>query len=118
MKTEVQINYLNDVGSSSGYQTSQDLVQMILARMPEVWLDRYHRMCDGPTNVLQIPVGQFSYLFDYCTELVDAGNLAQSAREDRAVVAVGLAQSSVSERDAFRLRGFPGSDERGDRGHL
>lgn len=83
-----------------------------------VWIERYHRMCHGPTNVLQVPLGSFTYLFDFCSELIDAGELPPDARADRTVGAYGISQSSKSARDSSRVRGFPGSDERGDRGHL
>ena len=82
------------------------------------WIDRYHRMCDGPTNVLEVPLKGFIYLFDFCSELIDAGELPADAREDRTLGAYGLSQNAAASRDTLRIRGFPGSDERGDRGHL
>lgn len=82
------------------------------------WLDRYHSMCDGPTNVLEVPLQGFTYLFDFCSGLIESGELPSGAREDRAVGVYGISQSGASPRDASRIRGFPGSDERGDRGHL
>ncbi len=83
-----------------------------------LWIDRYHQMCLGPTNVLEVPLKGFTYLFDFCSELIDAGELPADAREDRTLGAYGLSQTAGAGRDASRIRGFPGSDERGDRGHL
>jgi hypothetical protein len=88
------------------------IVEVIRDEMPHAWADRYQRMCAGPTNVLAVPLHSFTYLFDYCSELPEI------AREDRAVVAYGISQSAAKKRDASRMRGFPGSDERGDRGHM
>lgn len=94
------------------------IVSVIRAELPEAWITRYHRMCTGPTNVLEVSLRDFSYLFDFCAELVEARELPVGARADRAVVAYGIARSTSEKRDASRIRGFPGSDGRGDRGHL
>lgn len=77
-----------------------------------LWIDAYHAMCIGPTNVLEIRERGVTYLFDFCAQLPDVD------REDRVVGACGLSQSANARRDASRIRGWPGSDERGDRGHL
>jgi hypothetical protein len=87
------------------------IVAVILDEMPHAWHARYKLMCTGPTNVLRLSAGGYEYLFDYTTELgVD--------REDRLVVAFGRSRRAGSSRDASRIRGFPGSDDRGDRGHF
>jgi hypothetical protein len=117
MNPELAIDY------AAGMLTLQDepieaIVQTIREEMPQAWIARYHRMCEGPTNVLEVPLATFAYLFDYCSELISAGELPPDAREDRAVAAYGLSQSARARRDASRMRGFPGSDERGDRGHM
>src|SRR6185436_3778726 len=117
MNPELRIDYAAGLRSLSS-ASPEVIIRAIQEEMPHAWILRYHRMCDGPTNVLQIPLQTFSYLFDFCTELIDAGELSPGAREDRAVAAYGLAHSATSRRDASRIRGFPGSDERGDRGHL
>ena len=117
MNPDLQIDYAAGMRSLAG-ASLDEIVEVIRAEMPQAWITRYHRMCDGPTNVLEVPLPNFSYLFDFCTELVDAGELPGGAREDRAVVAYGIAGSATGRRNASRLRGFPGSDERGDRGHL
>lgn len=117
MKPELQIDYAAGLRTLSGVSLEQ-MVEVIRAEMPQAWITRYHRMCDGPTNVLEVSLQNFSYLFDFCSELVDAGELTAGAREDRAVVAYGVAQSATARRDSSRMRGFPGSDVRGDRGHL
>ena len=88
------------------------------AHFSALWIDRYHRMCDGPTNVLEVPLNGFTYLFDFCSELIDAGELPADARDDRTLGAYGLSLTPAAARDSSRIRGFPGSDERGDRGHL
>ncbi len=117
VKPELRIDYAAGLQSLAG-ETLETIIQVIQAEMPSAWLTRYHRMCDGPTNVFKVTLQNFSYLFDFCTELVDGGELPAGAREDRAVAAYGIAQSARDKRDASRMRGFPGSDERGDRGHL
>lgn len=117
MNSELHIDYAAGLRSLSD-ASLETIVQVIRAELPQAWIARYHRMCTGPTNVLEVPLATFSYLFDFCTELIDAGELPPGAREDRAVVAYGIAQSAAASRDASRIRGFPGSDERGDRGHL
>jgi hypothetical protein len=117
VNSEVRIDYAAGMRSLSGASVDV-IVQVIREEMPAAWIDRYHRMCEGPTNVLEVPLQNFSYLFDFCSELIDLGELPAGAREDRTVVAFGITQSAKGRRDASRIRGFPGSDERGDRGHL
>ena len=87
------------------------MIEIMRADLPEAWLLRYRRMCDGPTNVHAITAGALEYLFDYCTELA-------VEREDRVVVAFGSSVASSGPRNASRIRGWPGSDDRGDRGHF
>lgn len=117
MNREFQIDYAAGLRSLAG-ASLQEIIEVIRAEMPQAWITRYHRMCKGPTNVLEVGLGTFSYLFDFCTELPQAGEPPMGAREDRAVVAYGTARSAVEKRNASRIRGFPGSDMRGDRGHL
>jgi hypothetical protein len=93
------------------------IVEVIAAEMPSAWLVRYERMCGGPTNVLVVPEHGFEYLFDYTSDLLARGQLAV-AREDRLVAAFGRAQRADVARPASRIAGFPGSDDRGDRGHF
>jgi len=113
----VSIDYETRIGHLG--ETSVDKVAAFISEdMPATWVDRYHHMCDGPTNVLQVGMREFTYLFDFCTELIEAGDLPPDAREDRAVVAYGISRSNTAKRDASRIKGFPGSDQRGDRGHL
>jgi hypothetical protein len=83
-----------------------------------IWIEAYHAMCDGPSNVMEIPLQGFTYLFDFCSELIDAGELPAGTREDRTLGAYGVSRAAKAGRDASRIRGFPGSDARGDRGHL
>jgi hypothetical protein len=117
MKDEFQIDYAAGLRTLADASREQ-IIGVIRTELPQAWVTRYHRMCNGPTNVLEVSLHDFSYLFDFCAELVEAGELPTDAREDRAVVAYGVAQSVKRKRDASRIRGFPGSDVRGDRGHL
>jgi len=117
VRPELRIDYAAGLQSLAG-EPLETIVQVIREEMPSAWITRYHRMCEGPTNVLEVPLQTFSYLFDFCTELIDGGELPPGSREDRAVVAYGFARPAGKRRDASRVRGFPGSDERGDRGHL
>jgi hypothetical protein len=91
------------------------IVRAFGEQFSKLWIEGYHRMCDGPTNVLEVPLNGFAYLFDFCSELIDAGELPIDAREDRIIGAYGISQSAGTSRDTSRIRGFPGSDERGDR---
>src|SRR3954470_22417334 len=85
----------------------------LIAELPAVWRDRYEQMCRGPVDVLLVDTGGFTYLFDYASNLTPP-----VAREDRVVAAFGRSRTTNAERPASRLAGFPGSDNRGDRGHF
>lgn len=113
MRSELRIDYAAGLRSLVG-RPLEEIIEIIREEMPSAWLARYARMCEGPTNVLEVPLKTFTYLYDFCTEL----ELPQASREDRVVVAYGFSQSADTRRDASRLKGFPGSDDRGDRGHL
>jgi len=117
VRHELEIDYAAGMRALDGAPI-ETIIQMIRAEMPQAWLARYHRMCEGPTNVLRVTFANFEYLFDFCTELIDVGQLRPGSREDRTVAAYGISQSNTGKRDSARMRGFPGSDERGDRGHL
>ena len=100
----------------SDYET---LVTEMRDGLPHAWLSRYERMCVGPTNVLVVPAEGFEYLFDYSAELIARGLLPESpGREDRVVAAFGRSLHAGAARPASRIAGFPGSDDRGDRGHF
>jgi len=117
MKRELQIDYAR--GMSTLAQTPLPaIIQVIRDEMPAAWIARYRLMCEGPTNVLEIKLRDFTYLYDFCSELAGVGQLPRDAREDRAVVAYGISTSREDKRDGSRTKGFPGSDSRGDRGHL
>jgi hypothetical protein len=98
-------------------QPYDTIVDVITAEMPSAWLARYERMCAGPTNVLVVPEHGFEYLFDYTSDLLARGQLA-AEREDRLLAAFGRAKRADVARPTSRIAGFPGSDDRGDRGHF
>jgi hypothetical protein len=101
------------------HEPYETIVGVITAEMPAAWLARYKRMCTGPTNVLVVAQHGFDYLFDYTADLIARGLLAAvPGREDRLVAAFGRSQRPVAGRPASRIAGFPGSDDRGDRGHF
>jgi hypothetical protein len=86
--------------------TDRSLDEIIAAmrdELPDAWIERYKRMCSGPTNVFGITVDAFDYLFDHATEIVDD-------RDDRLVVAYGVSRAAEGKRNASRIRG--------DRGHF
>jgi hypothetical protein len=89
--------------------TYDAIVEVLRDELPHAWHDRYKLMCDGPTSVLVIAQNGFDYLFDH-SSLDD--------REDRLVAAFGLSREASGKRKKSRIQGFPGSDERGDRGHF
>ncbi len=102
-----------------GDASYETLVTAMRDGLPQAWLSRYERMCVGPTNVLVVPAEGFEYLFDYSTDLIARGLLpASPGREDRVVVAFGSSLRASVARPASRIAGFPGSDDRGDRGHF
>lgn len=117
MKSELRIDYVAGLRTVCS-RPLEDIIDVMRTELPHVWLNRYHAMCDGPTNVLEVTVHEVSYLYDFCAELMERGELPQGAREDRAVVAYGRSRAAQIGRDSTRIAGFPGSDERGDRGHL
>jgi hypothetical protein len=111
------IDYTRGLQTLEG-ETFEEVIRIIRSDMPHAWSERYRRMCEGPTNVLAVTASGFEYLFDFCSELIDAGELPEDGREDRLVVAYGLSRAPDHKRNASRIRGFPGSDDRGDRGHF
>jgi len=117
MRSELRIDYVAGLETLSGHSL-EDIIRVMRTELPHAWLNRYHAMCKGPANVLEVTLGDFSYLYDFCTELIHNGDLPQGAREDRAVVAYGRSRATPTKRDRARIAGFPSSDERGDRGHL
>lgn len=117
MRAELEIEYAAGMATMAD-SSLDEIAATMREELPPAWTLRYERMCEGPVNVLEVSLGTFSYLFDFCRELIDRGELPPDAREDRAVVAYGISRSAPAKRDASRLRGFPGSDARGDRGHL
>ena len=102
-----------------GESTYEAIVAALTAELPHAWLARYERMCTGPTNVLAVAVNGFDYLFDFSSDLVARGLLpASPGREDRVVAAFGRSAAASEGRPSSRIAGFPGSDDRGDRGHF
>jgi len=94
-------------------------VTVMHTELPHAWLSRYERMCVGPTNVLVVPAEGFEYLFDYSADLIARGLLpASPGREDQVVAVFGRSFRARAGRPASRIAGFPGSDDRGDRGHF
>jgi hypothetical protein len=101
------------------HESYADIVAILRDELPDAWHARYQRMCARATNVLAMTVHGFDYLFDYTSELVASGALPPDAdAEDRLVVAFGVSQPAGEKRGASRIRGFPGSNARGDRGHF
>lgn len=118
MDAAFEIDY-NGGLATLAHETYETIVATMTAEMPAAWLARYQRMCAGPTNVLVVAQHGFDYLFDYTADLIARGLLAAvPGREDRLVAAFGSAQRPVADRPASRIAGFPGSDDRGDRGHF
>jgi len=108
MSWEIKYHQALDDLRAATYDTTVDA---LVAELPYLWLDRYTTMCDGQVNVLRITVLDLEYLFDFCTEI-------GAPREDRVVVAFGRSRPGDVSRPSSRIAGFPGSDDRGDRGHF
>jgi hypothetical protein len=117
VRDEFSIDYAGGLASLAA-QPYDAVVQAIRDEMPQAWLVRYQAMCNAPTNALVVAASGFDYLFDYCSELIARGELPPDAREDRTVVAFGVSTKPARARNASRMRGFPASYERGDRGHF
>lgn len=102
-----------------GESTYEAIVAAMTSELPHAWLARYERMCTGPTNVLVVAASGFDYLFDFSANLIARGLLpASPGREDRVVAAFGRSVATSEARPTSRIAGFPGSDDRGDRGHF
>jgi hypothetical protein len=118
MNPQFAIDYERGLATLGGadYET---LVAVMREELPHAWLSCYEQMCVGPVNVLVVPAEGFEYLFDYSGDLIARGLLpASPGREDRVVAAFGRSVRGSKARPASRIAGFPGSDERGDRGHF
>lgn len=95
------------------------LIAHLRARLPRLWLEEYKRMCSGPTNVLEMSVSGFDYLFDFSSELVMSGETTEDlVQDDRLVAAHGVSRAAEAKRAKSRIRGFPSGQEREDRGHF
>ena len=60
MRTELQIDYAAGLRTLSN-EPLETIIEIIRAEMPQAWITRYHRMCHGPTNVLNVSLRNFSY---------------------------------------------------------
>lgn len=95
--------------------TFEATVAALMQELPYAWLDRYTQMCgDERANALVVTWDTFEYMFDFCSDMPDP----PAEREDRLVVAYGRSVKPEKKRPKSRIGGFPGSDERGDRGHF
>lgn len=108
MRADLAIDYARGLATVEA-TTYDGTVDVLREELPYAWLARYKLMCDGPVDVLAIELSGFHYLFDHAR---------RDDREDRLVAAFGVSRAAAGKRKASRLRGFPGSDERGDRGHF
>ncbi|HXP37228.1 MAG TPA: hypothetical protein VN817_05625 [Solirubrobacteraceae bacterium] len=84
------------------------------------WLADYARVSDWSTQVLEIPQGELTFLFDAGPTLTE-NRLGKG--EDRVVAAWGCSQRPASKRDRGRLAGFLPfprlwSGAKRDRGHF
>lgn len=111
MHADFAIDYARGLQTLDG-EPLEEVLRIIRSDMPYAWLERYQRMCDGPVNVLAMTASGFDYLFDFCSEL------PENTREDRLAAAYGLSRAPAEKRNASRIRGFPASHDRGDRGHF
>jgi hypothetical protein len=111
MNDNFAIDYARGLPALAG-KPFEEVLRIIRDDMPYAWIERYRRRCNGPTNVLEVTASGFDDLFDFCSEL------PENAREDRPVAAYGMSRAPEQKRNASRIRGFPASDDRGDRGHF
>src|SRR2546423_694134 len=104
MNPDFAIDYARGLATLAG-RSLDEIIAVLRDELPDAWIERYKRMCSGPTNVFGITVDGFDYLFDHATEIVDD-------RDDRLVVAYGVSRAAEGKRNASRIRGWPGSDAR------
>ena len=108
--------------SQSRATTKDDLVKALLEVLPYDWRDEYVKMTPTETNILRFSDGGFEFLFDFSSELIATGEVAdEDAVEDRVVATFGFSKGIVERRDASRMQGFPKSpigSPMMDKGHL
>jgi len=79
-------------------------------------------MTPTKTNILRFSDGSFEFLFDFSSELIATGEVAdEEAVEDRVVATFGFSKANVQKRDGSRMQGFPKSpigSPTMDKGHL
>jgi hypothetical protein len=85
--------------------------------LAELWLAAYRAALDTPTEILEVPQGELTFLFDA------QSCLPESDHEDRTIAAWGRSTTPDRRRDRSRLAGFlpnPSAWSRAgrDRGHL
>jgi hypothetical protein len=114
---ECRIDYARGLASIEA-STCEGTVAVLRDELPQIWFERYLLMCDGPADVNRIAFPGGEYLFDYCSRLVERGELAEDAREDRLVVAFAVSQRQNAARPESRMKGFPKANGRGDKGHF
>ena len=53
MNDALSIDYASGLAALGGL-SYEDAVETLRSELPDVWCDRYRRMCDGPTNILAV----------------------------------------------------------------
>ena len=103
------INY-NEILSernSNSYSMSIDIFHY---EIQQKWIESYKQFTTSLTNIVSFDDGDFTYLFDYSIELVNAGKISvEECVDARVVVAYGLSKKPVTKRDTSRMKGFLGN---------
>ena len=100
------------------------VVSFLRTELAYVWWEHYKASTRRLTNVINVTIGSFVYMYDYYSELEASGKVpVDSEVEDRLVAAFGISAAPIEVRDAVRMRGWLGPTERRfgpnlDKGHV
>jgi hypothetical protein len=117
------VNYARMLHSRRG-RSEEELIAFLLERLPDLWEKAYIAMTPHPTGICTIRNDPFVYMFDDYASVEATLRLPHDPRsEARLVVAFGRSRPRRDLRDDYRLKGWPGRDEKRfgkkwDKGHF
>jgi len=102
---DIDYNALLQVAPRSGYEDTAAFLQEDVLHLCH---DRYCAAASRPLQIVCVPYGTFTYVFDAFETLEGRGEQYGSYEESRLVVACGRSAPQSSRRDDYRLRGRVG----------
>jgi hypothetical protein len=117
------IDYEGIVRSTRG-RSEDEAIDLLMARLPKVWQKAYETMTPHPTGICFVRNESFIYMFDDYDSLEASRGLSFNPRcESRLVAALGCSRPKRKLRDDYRLKKWPGRDEKRfgqkwDKGHF